>query len=172
MTQLLITGGRQVGKSTLLRKLVSRAGLPVYGFITQKISCLDGDRFYIFPASLPESRRVCSDENLIAIRKSFFTARPEVFDSLGTEYIRQAQKGGILLMDELGFLESEALLFQNEVFRALNGDIPVLAALRQKEDAEFLRRVRRCENTVLYTVTEQNRDALFYELAERFPIYR
>lgn len=51
-------------------------------------------------------------------------------------------------MDELGFLENDAKVFQSAVLCALDGDTPVLAAVKPK-DTPFLRAVRGHENAEL-----------------------
>ena len=72
-------------------------------------------------------------------------------------------RGGIILMDELGFLENDAKVFQSAVLCALDGDTPVLAAVKPK-DTPFLRAVRGHENAELVFIDEQNRDALLEKL--------
>ena len=67
------------------------------------------------------------------------------------------------LMDELGFLENDARVFQSTVLRALDSETPVLAAVKPK-DTPFLRAVRGHENAELVFIDEQNRDALLEKL--------
>ena len=86
-----------------------------------------------------------------------------MFDTLGAQLIESAPKGGIILMDELGFLENDARVFQSAVLCALDGDTPVLAAVKPK-DTPFLRAVRGHENAELVFIDEQNRDALLEKL--------
>ena len=69
----------------------------------------------------------------------------------------------LLMMDELGPHEAEAVRFQAAVFRALDGDIPILGVLQQAE-SEFLHRIARHPQVTVLTVTEENRDALLPEL--------
>lgn len=66
-------------------------------------------------------------------------------------------------MDELGFLENDARAFQAAVLRALDGDTPVLAAVKPR-DTNFLRRVRSHPKAELVLLDEQNRDALYDRL--------
>lgn len=49
------------------------------------------------------------------------------------------------------------------MFRALDGDIPILGVLQQAE-SEFLHRIARHPQVTVLTVTEENRDALLPEL--------
>lgn len=54
-------------------------------------------------------------------------------------------------------------VFQSAVLCALDGDTPVLAAVKPK-DTPFLRAVRGHENAELVFIDEQNRDALLEKL--------
>lgn len=159
---ILITGNVGVGKSTLIRKLLSHTEKPVYGFITLKMCEPGSDTwpFYMFPAAQPEEERQYTRENLLGIRGAVKEPHPEVFDTLGVHLIREAGKDGVILMDELGFMESDALKFQKAVLDALQGDIPVIVSLKNKPGVEFLEAVRALPTTVLYTVTRENRDEL------------
>ena len=87
-----------------------------------------------------------------------------VFDTLGANYIAAAKPGGYIIMDELGFMEKNAEAFKRAVFNALDGDIPVIAAVKARYDVDFLNRVRAHEKAQLYTITPENRDALYAEL--------
>lgn len=69
-------------------------------------------------------------------------------------------------MDELGFMERDALLFQKAVLDALNGDIQVIAAVKARRDVEFLNRVRNSEKADVYDITESNREALYNKLVK------
>ena len=159
---ILITGNVGVGKSTLIRKLLAHSSRPLSGFITLKMSA-PGDKewpFYMFPASVPEKERVCSEENLLGIRGARKEHHPEVFDTLGVKLLREATDESVILMDELGFMEEDAKLFQSAVLEALDGSIPILVSLKNKPGVPFLEAVRSHPNTVLYTVTRENRDTL------------
>lgn len=169
---ILITGSVGVGKSTLIRRLLSCLDRPVYGFETVRTERPDGWSFYMFPALLPAGKRVFSDRNLIGRRDERAVGRAEVFDTLGVELIRAAKPDGILLMDELGFLESEATAFQNAVLEALHGTVPVIAVVKKRDGVAFLDAVRACPQTVLYTVTTKNRTFLADEILRTEPIFR
>ncbi len=160
---ILITGGVGAGKSTLAQTLLRRLGRPVYGFLTVRFppSGADGSPVFLFPAALPPELRVCGAENRVgicggAVRRAY----PEVFETLGVSLLRAAKPDGVILMDELGFLEADAPRFQAAVLEALHGTVPVLACIKDRPGVPFLEQVRACPGTVLYTVTPGNRAAL------------
>lgn len=163
---ILICGEVGVGKSTLIQRLLAQNTLPLYGFITKK---LDPDEngfhpIYIHPAGARERR--FDEENLIGTcDRRIHNINLDVFNTLGVTYL-QAKPGGIILMDELGFMEAKAEAFTRAVMKALDGDVPVVAAVKARFDIPFLDAVRAHPNTILYRITIENRDDLFSELLQ------
>ena len=121
---LLICGERGVGKSTLIRRLLEKNMREVGGFVTKRLPIADENGFfpiYLYPASQKEDERRNETANLVGTCDSRSSIRhPEVFDTLGAQLIESAPEGGIILMDELGFLENDARAFQSTVMRALD----------------------------------------------------
>ena len=81
-----------------------------------------------------------------------------------------AESGGLdpflaLLLTARGLTdEAEAEAFKQAVLHALGGDIPVLAAVKDRRDVPFLNAVCSEPKAALYTVTPEDREALFAEL--------
>ena len=164
---ILLTGARGAGKSTLIRRLCAEAELPVYGFVTKREEA-DETGFhpiYIHPAWEEASMHRDTRENLVGTcNQKIHNVCPVVFDALGVRYLAAARPGGLIVMDELGFMEAEAEAFKQAVLHALGGDIPVLAAVKNRRDIPFLNAVCSAPKAALYTVTPENREALFAEL--------
>jgi nucleoside-triphosphatase len=160
---ILICGEVGVGKSTLIGKLLSHNERPVYGFITKKCDTDEDGEGKVYIHAANAAQRIYTDENLIGICGASGAQRyPDVFDSLGVRLLNAAPEG-LLLMDELGFLESKAPMFCAGVLKALDGDIPILAAVKTKE-TPFLKAVREHGNAILFMITRDNRDALYDEI--------
>ncbi len=83
---------------------------------------------------------------------------PEVFDRAGVRLLRGVGQDacGLVLMDEIGYIESEALLFQREVLRVLALPVPVLGVLRDKP-TPFLDALRAREDLTVVRVEEGTR---------------
>lgn len=164
---ILITGERGAGKSTLLWRLQRELCCPIYGFRTVR-EAADKTGFhpiYIHAAAEPREQYCFSQENLVGICNGRqHDVRIAAFDTLGAAYIDAAQPGGVIIMDELGFMEKEAENFKRAVLAALDGDIPVIAAVKARQDVDFLNEVRRHPKAVLVAVTPENREALFRQL--------
>lgn len=161
---ILICGEVGSGKSTLISRLLAHSTRPVFGFITKK---LDADEngfhpIYIHPAG--SNSRLYGELNLLGTcNRKIHNVNLDVFNTLGVDYLKATQNG-IIVMDELGFMEADAEAFTSAVFRALDGTIPVIATVKARFDVPFLNDVRAHKNAKLYTITKENRDELFEEL--------
>ncbi|MEA5144185.1 MAG: nucleoside-triphosphatase [Oscillibacter sp.] len=175
MHHILLCGEVGAGKSTLIRRLLSYAAMPISGFVTKR-QAEDETGFhpiYIHPAAQAENQRVCSEDNLVGTcDRRTHNIRLEAFDTLGARYIRSARPGSILVMDELGFMEAQASLFTAAVFIALDESVPVLAAVKARYDVPFLNQVRAHPNAVVYTVTTENRDVLYRKLLKEMDAWK
>lgn len=160
---ILICGEIGVGKSTLIRRLLLESTRTLGGFITKRISDGKAAPVYIHPAWQPVRERRFGQENLIGT--SLGQCFPEVFDTYGVSLLTP-QPGELLLMDELGFMESNAEVFCNTVLLALSGNIPVLAAVKKRE-TRFLSAVKNHPNAEVFEITMQNRDELYKLLLPR-----
>ena len=83
--------------------------------------------------------------------------------ALGCAALADTEGRSLLVMDELGPHEAQAVRFQAAVFRALEGKIPILGVLQQA-DSDFLRRIAGHPRVTVLTVTEDNRGSLGAEL--------
>ena len=167
---ILISGERGVGKSTLIEKLLSACPRPRYGFITKMLPPDEAGfhPIYIHPAGRPVSERVYTEENCIGVCDSrTHRVNLAAFNTLGVRYIREARPGGIIVMDELGFFEAQAEDFTAAVLEALAGDIPVIAAVKSRTDVAFLNEVRAQPRGSVFSLTPENRDALYEALLPR-----
>ena len=133
---LFLTGARQVGKSTALRRALAASGLR-YGGVMTRFDSRHGERkLYLLPYSASEALPEDLPESHICARMGAEGRRadPAVFDTLGASLLREAALDpavDILVIDELGFLEAEAEGFRAAVYEALQGTKPVLGVVRE-----------------------------------------
>lgn len=164
---VFLTGRIQVGKSTVIRRyLESWPELRVGGFRTvwKKERNAEENSIHIVRAC----GGAATDENRVGLRIGTYPNRtaidfPEVFDRVGVPLLESSDGSDIIIMDEIGAGENKSLLFQREVLRRLDGDIPVLGVVRDRPGVlpELVRGHRRTE---IITVTEENREAVFRRL--------
>lgn len=161
---IFICGEVGVGKSTLIQRLLVQSAKPLYGFITKK---LDPDQNGFHPIYIHQAgaiERVYEEKNLIGTcDRRIHNINLDAFNTLGVSYL-QAKSDGIILMDELGFMEAKAETFTRAVLETLDADIPVLAAIKARFDIPFLDTVRTHPNGKLFMITKDNRDQLYEEL--------
>ncbi len=164
---IFLVGAPGVGKSTLAEALTAHLNKPVWGFCSKKETALAredlGSPIYLYEAGKPRSQEPhrlmawCKDRRPVVI--------PEALDAFAPLLDRDAPEGHLILMDEIGFLESASPAFCQGILRHLEGDIPVLAVVKDK-DTPFLRRVREHPKGMCYYVDAENRDSLFPALLE------
>lgn len=169
---ILIGGDSGAGKSYLIRRLLELTDLKISGFMTEldRLHRDEGGMFplYIYPASMRPEDRIKSAENLLGScagrdRHKAYTAR---FDELATKMVKEAEPEDLLVMDELGFLEAEAMNFREAVIKAFDRKGPIIAVVKERYDVPFLNEIRALPGTELYTVTPDNREQLFEALAK------
>ena len=164
MKHILITGAQGVGKSTLIQRVLKEMGRTVYGFVTLREPSMEdpelGVPVYIH---FPDEPRKYTQENLLGYgnsrRVNMVTG---AFDRYAPRLLAPLPEDGVICFDELGFLESREEAFCAAVLSRLDGDIPVIAAVKDM-DLSFLNQIRQHPKCQCLFISEENRDELFYE---------
>jgi nucleoside-triphosphatase len=158
---IFLTGEIQVGKTTIIRNFLSQSNLAADGFITYWEPQTDANRtLYIssYSTDVQSVKRhlvTCCVEHKLSRTQNMV----EAFDIHGTEILRNSGKLDIIVMDELGFMESKAKIFQNAVMQHISGVIPILGVIKPIKNT-FLDAIRSHSNVKVCEVTEDNRDAV------------
>lgn len=180
---IFLTGDAGVGKSTILSNYLAKSGLSASGFST-----------YWSPATQPSdpSLSVQPNANLYLCAYGNQQGNPEaaqyllarrrnghvkpvddmtaVFDQHGTAILDNLGVGDVIVMDEIGRLESSATKFQAAILRRLAGDIPVLGVLRSARGlyrpsiTEFISVIHSYPTVTVVEVTLQNRASVLVKL--------
>lgn len=166
---IVLDGPVRSVKSDLIARLLEATERPVHGFITRR---LEADETGFHPIHIhPAGRAVLEHgpDNLVGTCDSkVHHVNTRVFDELGVRYLA-ASSQGIVVMDELGFMEAEADRFVSKVFTLLAGDVPVIASTKARTDIPFLCEVRNHPNCRVHVVTQENLEDLYAKL---LPIVR
>ena len=168
---IALSGDIQIGKSTLISKLLAHTDRPISGFMTklQRDNPIEGKGWplYIYPANVPEEERTQSEANLIGFPMQHdFDSCARTFNSYGAALLTDIPAGHLIVMDEIGVLESKAEIFKEAILNCLRSDNPVILTIKAKPVYPFVEQVKALageEN--YYWVTEENRDRLAEELA-------
>ena len=163
---IFLQGPRNVGKSTVIRKtldiLAVESPLEIGGFFTW-----NGGKGnpYIFMKSARNNgegeiyRIAHFDES-----KGGLKCDIEVFEREGVRLLNASRKSELIIMDELGYLESDAPMFKQAVLNLVSGQAPVYGVLRLG-DVPWHDAIKRNPLVKLVDVNKDNRDVLPQKLA-------
>ena len=84
---------------------------------------------------------------------------------LFAEKLDHEKDTGIVVLDEIGFMESGAESFRAAILRKLDANVPVIAAVKNV-DTPFLRAVREHPNCRCFFIDPDNRDQLYFQVLE------
>lgn len=162
---IFLIGERGIGKSLAIRNAVKLLRRTPYGFLTL---FQDGDPDSSSLCMVPPSHPDWTDNaHRIALRKDGrMRLLPDRFESLATSLLQEARSHpeGIILMDECGHLEAGLDCFHREVLQCLDGNIPVLGALRM--DQSWHAFIKNHPGVRVLPVTMDNRDSLPEKIAK------
>ena len=166
---LFLTGDKQVGKSTLLRRLIEAKQIDCAGFETQAFH-LNGERrgFLLHGrVDMPPYENDCICCARIGEKK----AAPvlEAFSQNGVSILEKSLESAkpYILMDAIGRLESRSEAFCEQVIKTLDGEKRVLGVL-QKCGSALVEQIMRREDVTVITVTPENREELLEALCEAY----
>ena len=163
---LFLTGDKQVGKSTLLNRLLDYWNLPAAGLRTRRF-LIDGQlKGHCLESLLPDwpeelNRIPC----VIRLNANRCTGVIPAYDQVGAAMLKASRQSNarLILLDELGKTERTAEAFMAEVQACLDGPIPVVGVL-QNCDFPLKEQLLARADTRIVTVSCDNREALFEEL--------
>ncbi|MCX7708966.1 MAG: nucleoside-triphosphatase [Clostridia bacterium] len=164
---IFLTGQKQVGKSTLINGALSQNAFAVGGFKTlPHLTHGERDGFFI-RSMLPD---IVTSENILISRKNShggWEAIPATFEQVGVKILEESLKAcpQLILMDELGFLENQALNFQRTVMKCLDSPVPILGVIKPVH-TPFLDSVRSREDVEVLEITIENREEKYKILGD------
>ena len=156
---IFLTGEIQTGKTTIIKKFLAQTNLPADGFVTYWEPGVDGSRsLYLSPYS--EDLRTVNRYLVMRDVEGKPASREDavnVFNEHGRRILSESGRRSIIIMDELGFLESKSLLFRQAVMERIQGNTPVLGVIKPVSTG-FLDEIRAHKGVVIREVTVENRE--------------
>lgn len=149
----------------------------IYGTLCSQINPIHP----ISPLQIQQALTLQNDSPAIAAEFSG-NSRPQIsldaFNIDGKAWIEQGLENAlslrqvselspILVFDECGYLEANAVDFHQAVYSALEMPIPILGVIRQMTVPSWLDTIRNHPNVQLISVTQANRDALVPQLTRQ-----
>src|SRR6056297_1523291 len=167
---IIITGDKYAGKSTIVRNLLDNLDIRPGGFIVKSTGKVDQWlSFYLVDAINYNNNK--KQINKFKTKNHVFAKRdqsnlkwqiyPQVFNNKGVELLKKGFiSRTIIVMDELGRFELKAHKFKAEVYQILDSKKPVLAVLKDEHN-EFLDKIRKRDDINIYRVKKDNRKNIF-----------
>lgn len=170
---IFLTGSIQVGKSTLIRSVLSDIGkeqndhFEFDGFVTY------------FDYRKNESRKLymerkTSDRFAEKIKFpviQFEGGRPQMstlaYETYGVGLLEKLDVRKMLIFDECGKFEKNCPMFIGKVEEILNKDTHVFGVLRKDDSIEWLKNISKRNDVCVIEVTEGNRENLRYEVKKQ-----
>jgi nucleoside-triphosphatase len=164
--KVFLYGKRGAGKSTIIKRLMDELALKASGFRTIRGPADAEGRydFYMTGAAGDIDMQSRIGYSYMDGRWGSFS---EAFETSGVELLMFGEKPEIIVMDELGFMETRAERFQRRVLEILDEDIPVIGVVKNRPEP-FLQKIFDHPSVTAIEVTEENRNSVYTELKEMF----
>ncbi|KNF08756.1 putative nucleosid triphosphatase [Gottschalkia purinilytica] len=162
MNNLFLTGEKGIGKSTILKRVLNNCSMSIGGFMTLRNIEEDiyNKKVFMIYSLNDESRK----HNIATItfkdNKNHIEINKDSFDIGIVSILKEdLNNSDLIILDELGFMESECFEFQKTIYDILDSSKPVLGVIKDY-DCEFLDNIRNRIDTNIIKVTKENRDNL------------
>lgn len=164
---VFLYGQMDIGKSTVIQSVVTNLiedlNIKLGGFVTYPGIGIDRD---IYISSTTEIRKY-EITNRVAKRNNHnATGIPEIFNTFGVSILKKSNYANLLCMDELGFLEKDATLFQNVVLKYIDEDIPILGVVKEAP-IPWLNSIKFHPKVELVNITIENRNTIVPIIVEK-----
>ena len=158
---IFLTGSLQVGKSTLVNHVLSALpGVTLAGFRTMTSKSPECS---VHILGLNQTLDECCPDNCVGIRSRNGQGPigfPQIFDAVGCDLLLGADAAQLIVMDEIGKMEADAVVFRSHIRKLLDGNTPVIGVVRQEGNTSLQTMIRSHPAVKLITVTQENRDVL------------
>ena len=165
---IFLMGDVQVGKSTIIKKTLAALKLrDIGGFRSVSVPDLPDGAMSVYLIPARDEHPMMGDWNRVGIRKGCgrgIEKIPEAFERAGVQALVDAENMPLILMDEVGRMESAAARFSARILELLNGDTPILGVVQKIADTKLTNAIRQHPNVRVLTVTKENREKLAEEV--------
>ena len=184
---IFLTGEKQVGKSTLIKKVIETIAeewltknfldnsFTIKGFFSKmKEGVLEVSLYNSPLKSFLESVWIPQVVKQCAVKtEQKVTVDLQAFDEIGLflsekELCEKEQK--LLAMDESGRFESDSVVFRKAVLDAIKNTIPILGVIRKLPYPSWLDQIVHSPNVTLLEITIENREEVFNKILQHYRI--
>lgn len=166
MTNIFLTGQIQIGKSTVLKKVIEMLrfnfAVNIGGICTFHVP----ENRHIFIRRFNDQPLSDYAHRAATWQHNHMMSHTEIFNQFGNLLTTDITNSDIIVLDELGFLEKEADAFTSAVFSCLASPIPCIGILR-KAYIPWQRPIYDNPDNLIIEVTMANRQGLPYEIYQK-----
>lgn len=166
--RIVVTGRPDVGKTTLIEKVLSGLAIPAGGMITREIrKCGHRVGFAVIDIATGEEGTLAHIHQQQGTKIGRYKVNQHDLEHVGIAAIDRAISEGILVViDEVGPMEITSPQFLPAVERAISSDCALLISVHAHLDHPLVHRLR--QELTLYRVKLSNRDELPASILEEF----
>jgi nucleoside-triphosphatase len=162
---IFLTGAPSSGKTTVIKKVISKLHLPAAGFYTEE-ERIEGKRVGFLMKTLDGKSGYLAHQD---IKSSFHIRRYGVsienIEAIAVPSITPVNRM-IIILDEIGKMECFSENFKRAAIHSLNSSNTVIGTITLGGD-DFILRVKNRDDLEIIEVTEDNRDTLPALLLEK-----
>lgn len=161
---IMISGMPGVGKTSLLKAVLSRLPLSAGGFISEELR-EKGERVGFLIRTLDGKEGVLAHKDKpTPHRLGKYYINLADLERIAVKSIEEAiNDKELIVIDEIGKMELVSPLFRQATLKALDSPKPVLATLHRANEP-FLNSIRQRADTIVLWLTPQNREEIFEQV--------
>jgi len=164
----LLTGKPGCGKTTLVSKVISRLkekGLKVGGIFCPELREGKVRVGFMMVDLKSGNSKILAHVNERGPKVGKYRVNVRNVDEMTQIAIRRAlEEDDIIVIDEIAPMEIYSEEFKKAVENALNSEKPLLAVIHEKSNLDFIGKIKRRKDALLFYVTPENRDELVDKL--------
>ena len=155
---IFLTGAPSSGKTTVIKKLLSRLNYPVSGFYTEE-ERIAGKRIGFLMKTVDGKKGYLAHQDIRSdIRIRRYGVSLENIEQIAVPSIIPKNRN-IIILDEIGKMECYSEVFRRAALGALDSQNIVIGTITFGGD-EFILGIKRRDDTEIHEVTPENRDML------------
>lgn len=164
---IFLTGDIQIGKSTIIKKVIKYNNkYNLGGYLTKRVKTDVGNDFISYPINKSNLDFKIISTNFNKKERNISISE---FERLSSYLLENLNKSDLIIIDEIGNAEEDIPVFKESIIKILKSHKPVLGVLR-KCDSPFINTIKQMDNTLVFNVSKDNRDFLHKEILKTLKI--
>lgn len=163
-----LSGLPSIGKTTTLLKTINileSQNFKIGGIVTEEV-VEDGKKvgFYLLDWTTKEKKIFAHKDFQSRYRVGKYGLDIKLLEDLGIRALEEAKEADVIVIDELGKMESESKKFVSAVKEILDMDKNIIITVHKKSRNSLLQEIRRRDDIRILEVTQVNRNVLPFKI--------